>query len=201
MWIDEYLNWQSHIKKLTLKLTRNMNLLKYSQKLMPTDTQKLVYHAHIRSHLQYGILLWGNGATSEQVNKLQKIQNQCLSYITGNKITSTSANKELNILTVKDVVELANQKFGYKLLHNLLPKRVMQACKLDSKMQCLMPNHSYNTRSKNIPNLPKNMNRKYKNCFLSCGPRSILTLSVETRLAKNLQTFTSSCKRKLLSFY
>ena len=78
MWINEYLNWQSHITKLTLKLTRNLNLLKYSQKLMPTNTKKLVYHAHIRSHLQYGILLWGNGATNEQLNKLQKIQNQCL---------------------------------------------------------------------------------------------------------------------------
>ena len=78
MWINEYLNWQSHIAKLTLKLTRNLNLLKYSQNLMPTNTKKLIYHAHIGSHLQYGILLWGNGATNEQLNKLQKIQNKCL---------------------------------------------------------------------------------------------------------------------------
>ena len=143
---NEYLNWQSHITKLTLKLTRNLNLLKYSQKLMPTNTKKLVYHAHIGSHLQYGILLWGNGATNEQLNKLQKIQNQCLNHITGKRIKSTSTNKDLTILTVKDLVELANQKFGYKLLHNLLPKRVSQACKLDSKLKCLMPTHNYNTR-------------------------------------------------------
>ena len=201
MWINEYLNWQCHIAKLTLKLTRNLNLLKYSQKLIPTNTKKLIYRAHIGSHLHYGILLWGNGATNEQLNKLQKIQNKCLSHITGKRINSTSTNKELNILTVEDLVELANQKFGYKLLHNLLPKRVSQDCKLDSKLKCLIPIHNYNTRSKNIPNLPKNMNRRYKNCFLSCGPRSILALSVETRLARTLQTFTSACKRKLLGTY
>ena len=124
MWINEYLDWQSHITKRILKLTINLNVLKYSQKLMPTNTKKLFYHAHIGSHLQYGMLPWGNGATNEQLNKLQKIQNQCLNYITGKRIKSTSANNELNILTVRDVVELANQKFGYKLLHNLLPKRV-----------------------------------------------------------------------------
>ena len=78
--------------------------------MMPIETKKLVYHAHIGSHLQYGILLSGNGATNEQINKLQKIQNLCLGYVTGNKINSTSANKNLKILTVRDVIELANLK-------------------------------------------------------------------------------------------
>ena len=161
----------------------------------------MVYLAHIGSHLQYGKLLWGNGATNEQMNKLQKLQNQCLSYIFGNRITSTRVNKELNILSIKDVVELANLKFGYKLLHNLLPRRVAEACIRDSKKNCLLPKHSYNTRSRNIPNLPKKMKRSYKNCFLSHGPRSILTLNVETRMARNLHTFTLSCKCKLLEKY
>ena len=90
---------------------------------MPKDTKKLIYYAHIGSHLQYGLVLWGNGVTNEQLNKLQKIQNLCIQYISGNKINSTRANKDLKILKVKDMIELANLKFGYKLLHNLLPKR------------------------------------------------------------------------------
>ena len=147
------------------------------------------------------MLLLFFGSRLNKLNKLQKIQNQCLSYISGNKIISTRVNKELNILKIRDVVELVNLKFGYKLLHNLLPKRVAEACIMDSKKNFLMPNHSYNTRSKNVPNLPKNMKRNYKNCFLSQGSRSILTLSVETRLAKNLQTFTISCKCKILTKY
>ena len=81
MWLDENLKWNTHIQKLTLKLTRNRNLLRYNQNLMPTNTKKLVYHAHISSHIQYGILLWGNNATEEQINKLQKIQNRCLHHI------------------------------------------------------------------------------------------------------------------------
>ena len=41
---------------------------------MPTHTKKLVYHSHIASHLHYGLLLWGNNASENQLNKLQKLQ-------------------------------------------------------------------------------------------------------------------------------
>ena len=58
IWLDEHLNWTTHIQKLILKLTRNTNLLKFNQNLMPTHTKKLVYHSHIASHLHYGLLLW-----------------------------------------------------------------------------------------------------------------------------------------------
>ena len=81
LWIDEHLNWNTHIQKLHLKLTRNTNLLKLNQNMMPTMTKKLIYHSHIGSHLQYGLLLWGNNATEDQLVKLQKIQTKCLKYI------------------------------------------------------------------------------------------------------------------------
>ena len=59
IWLDDQLCWKSHIQKLLLKLNRNANLLKYNQNIMPIETKKLVYHAHIGSHIQYGLLLWG----------------------------------------------------------------------------------------------------------------------------------------------
>ena len=201
IWIDEYLNWCTHVQKLILRITRNMNLLKYSQKMMPTETKKLVYHAHIGSHIQYGIMLWGNGIPNEQMNKLQKIQNQCIHYISGHKINDTRTNKELNILTIKDTVELANLKFGYKFLHNLLPKKVRECCQHDSKNNCLMPKHSYNTRAKHLPNFPKTMNKNYHNSYLVMGPRSILKLNVETRNTRSLKSFTTCCKRNLINKY
>ena len=201
MWLDEYLNWCTHVQKLTLKLTRNLNLLKYSQNLMPAETKKLIYHAHIGSHLQYGLILWGNGITNEQLNKIQKLQNLCLMYISGAKRPSASYNREQGILTVKDMIHLANLKFGYKLLHNLLPKKVAECCRIDSKNKCLMPNHVYNTRAKLIPNLPNKMNKGYQNCYLTHGPRSILRLDAETRNAKNLHSFTKACKKLITNKY
>ena len=72
MWLDDYLTWSIHVQKLILKISRNINLLKYSQKMMPRETKKLVYHSHISSHLQYGLVLWGNGATNEQLMQVAK---------------------------------------------------------------------------------------------------------------------------------
>ena len=154
IWLDEHLKWTTHIQKLILKLTRNTNLLKYNQHLMPTTTKKLVYHSHIASHIQYGLLLWGNNATESQLNKLQKIQNKCLKYLLP-KETSHTASKKLNILNVRDMVKLVNLKFGYKLANKILPPRIITICHEDSKKKTLLPKHHYNTRNKNIPTFPK----------------------------------------------
>ena len=78
MWLDQHLTWSKHIEMLTLKLTRNQNLLKLSRNHLCTTTKKMIYHSHLGSHIQYGIILWGNGATKTQINKIQKIQNKCI---------------------------------------------------------------------------------------------------------------------------
>ena len=99
---------------------------------MPTHTKKLVYHSHIASHLHYGLLLWGNNASENQLNKLQKIQNKCLRYLLP-KETHLNACKKLNILTIRDMLKLANLKFAYKLANNHLPLRIITICHEDSR--------------------------------------------------------------------
>ena len=58
MWLDQSLTWHCHIQKLILKIKRNTYLLNNGKHLMDQDTKKLVYHSHIASHIQYGLLLW-----------------------------------------------------------------------------------------------------------------------------------------------
>ena len=94
MWLDQSLSWHSHIQKLTLKIKRNKYLLNNGKHLMDQSTKRLVYYAHIASHIQYGILLWGNNANKVQLNKLQKLQTKCLELIQDNK-TNTNLNKTL----------------------------------------------------------------------------------------------------------
>ena len=200
IWLDENCKWNTHIQKLSLKLTRNTNLLKYNQNQMPINTKKLVYHAHISSHIQYGMLLWGNNASEEQLNKLQKIQNKCIHHIL--PITDTNlAFHKLGILKIKDMLTLANLKFGYKLTHNLLPSNIRTICLEDSNKQKLIPQHKYNTRTRSIPNFPKATTKLYKNSFLYKGPRSVLSVETEVQKASTLGTFIGKCKQTLLNKY
>ena len=82
MWLDTQLNWSNHIEKLIIKISRNSNLIKYNKNTMPRDTKLLIYHSHVMSHIQYGLILWGNSASSAQINRIQRILNRCERFIT-----------------------------------------------------------------------------------------------------------------------
>ena len=196
MWLDQSLSWHNHIQRLTLKIKRNKYLLNNGKHLMDRCTKRLVYYAHIANHIQYGILLWGNKASKEQLNKLQKLQTKCLELIKDKK-PYTNLNKTLGILSIEDMVKLENMKFGYKLVHWMLPQKIIEICCKDSKHESLTKTHHYSTRNKRVPNLPRNMNKLYRESFLCKGPQSWLPLSVETKSSCNLKAFTNKCKKIL----
>ena len=126
LWLDSHLNWSLHLTKLFTKLKRNKALLRLGKSFLNETARKLVYHSHINSHIQYGLLLWGNNINNEQLNKLQKIQTEYLQLIVPLNKTG-NLNKELSILTIKDMIKLKNYKFGYKLNNKLLPAKTKRA--------------------------------------------------------------------------
>ena len=198
LWLDFNLNWSSHLSKLFLKLKRNQAMCRQSKHFLNEQSRKLVYYSHLESHMNYGLLIWGNNALKDQLNKLQRIQTECLKLI-AQKNKSGNLNKELGILSISTKIMLENCKFGYKLKNKQLPNKTLALCYLDSKNKSLTKQHKYQTRHKELSNLPRNMNKTYKNSFLCMGPKSFQALPVETQLRSNIKSFTMSCKKHLLS--
>ena len=161
---------------------------------MDQGTKKLVYHSHNASHIQYGLLLWGNNASKDQIAKLQNLQTKCLQLIQSNQ-TKSNPNSHLGILTIEEMIRLENMKFGYKLVHQMLPQKIAETCDVDSRCQSLNKSHHYSTRNKSEPNLPRNINKLYRESFLCKGPQSWLTLSVETRGKETLKCSSKNAKR------
>ena len=58
LWIDSKLQWTQHTNTLLMKIKQNTNLLKVSNKFLSKSSKKLVYYAHIYSHLTYGLPIW-----------------------------------------------------------------------------------------------------------------------------------------------
>ena len=58
--IDENLTWSCHTDNLLDKLLANKRLLQNAKKLLSNATLKLIYYAHIHSHLIYGLSVWGS---------------------------------------------------------------------------------------------------------------------------------------------
>ena len=109
--------------------------------MITQENKLLVYRSHLESHIQYGILLWGNGASNTQITKLQKIQDKALGYVTNKKVNAHE-RKIVQVLNIASLIELSNLKFGYKALHNLLPTITTNLCMSDSMNKKLSKEHS-----------------------------------------------------------
>ena len=82
LWIDQKLQWNKHVNTLVMKLKQNTNLLQVGNKFLNKDSKKLVYYAHIYSHIVYGLLVWGNMIEKIMRAKLQKCMDACIKLIT-----------------------------------------------------------------------------------------------------------------------
>ena len=120
VWIDNKLNWNKHINTLTAKLKQNLQLLKLSNKFLTKTTKKLIYYAHMYSHITYGLLIWGNMINQNSFKRIQKIMNTGFTLITG--LTPSLGNfKKERMLRLTDLINLENNKLGYQLEKVLLP--------------------------------------------------------------------------------
>ena len=168
-----------------------MHLLWTTKNFLDVRTRKIILHAHIVSHVNYCLSVWGNMITQSQRQRLDNILIKC------KKLVFTHDTGDL--LNVNNMILLENYKFGYKLLNGLLPKTIEDCALQDHQGKSLKKNHHYSTRNKQIPNYPKITCTKYKNSIYCKGPQEFATLRMELKEQKTLYIFVKGCKRKLRS--
>ena len=76
--IDSAMNWDSHVESVCAKVASACYLIGRMMKLVNIDTVKLIYFGLIQSHLQYGVIVWGN---SSQAKRLLVLQKRALRYM------------------------------------------------------------------------------------------------------------------------
>lgn len=70
--IDEFLNWETHISQLCLKLGSIGYGIKTVANYMNMNTLKILYFANFESNLKYGIIFWGSNSKIQSVFIVQK---------------------------------------------------------------------------------------------------------------------------------
>ena len=83
--IDSHLNWNFYYDHVVLKISRNQHLMRNCKNLFNMATKKNIYYAHVYSHLVYSCTVWGNMLNKGKLQKLQVLQNKCVSYLTNKK--------------------------------------------------------------------------------------------------------------------
>ena len=129
--------------------------------------------------------------------KLQALQNKCVKLLNLNKTTNYSY-KKYGILTLEHIIDLEQKKQGYKLNHGDLPQNLEKLLLTNSLGAPLNKQHCYNTRKKQLPNLPQHKSKIYNDSFLLQGLKKYNSLDTEIKKCKTLDSFSRLVKRKPL---
>ena len=116
--LDEHLSWKAHVAMVSGKLSKINGILNRLKYIYPAQVLLILYKLLFVPHITYGSLVWGQNCNS--INKMQK---KAIRTITHSNYIAHSEPllKDLNLLSVKDLMDLKLIKFFHKLYHNNLP--------------------------------------------------------------------------------
>ena len=64
------LSWSHHIKYVNLKISKGIAILYKLRHYVSKNTLKMLYHAFIQPHIDYGLIVWGS-ATKINLKTIQ----------------------------------------------------------------------------------------------------------------------------------
>ena len=80
IYIDQSLNWESHIAHISSKMSKGAYILKSCRRMLSSKNLRLLYFSLVHSHLLYGTVIWGN-ITKQLLRRLDVIQKKmCTTY-------------------------------------------------------------------------------------------------------------------------
>ena len=179
-----------------------MGLIKRGKNLLSSHAKKVLYFGQVHSLITYGRSIWGTLASKSNLKRIQTVQNNCLRCIKP-KMCLADIHKKHTILRVEDSIKLEQFKLGYKACNNLLPIRLLTCLFTDSKDRTLRKTHKYNTRHKEIPNVPVMSSTKYRNSYMYMCMKeyTFATQSNDDRQKQSIKLVFKQYKDTLLSKY
>ena len=134
-------------------------------------------------------------ASQSQLNKLSKLQKQCVHIINKSSPTSdiTGQFERLKIMKLDGLITLNLCKLGHKITHENVPNPLVQIFNLNrGKKQ-----HRYPTRNRLIPNIQKHDSLLFNRSFPCKNLKEFGKLPMYLKSEKHLKNFIKTCKQHL----
>ena len=143
-YIDETLYWRTHITKKANQILKVNAVLSRLKNSVPRHILKTIYNSLIHPHLSYAITSWGN-ANNKEIKRLLQLQKRSIRNIARVKYNSHTnpLYKQLDLLKINDIFNLACSKFYLKIKQKLVPVYFQQQLPHNRSL------HSYYTRNRN----------------------------------------------------
>lgn len=126
LFVDSKLKWKYQIQQLSLKLVRDIAMLKFAAKCVPRNCLKTLYFTFFHSRLTYGITLWSSAGITE-LRKLAILQKAAIRIICNASFTAhyLPLARQLNILPLNEYITLSTGLFMYKVFIKSVPQCIL----------------------------------------------------------------------------
>ena len=194
--IDEHLNWNEHLRRTSVTISRNVGILFKTKHFLPQATLFMLYNSLILPHITYCNIVWAICGKTK-INHIYLLQKKALRVCTGSHYLANSHPLfyKLKTLKVQDINQLQVALFMFKLKNNLLPSPFHDLFTLNKSI------HDYPTRNSQNYHL---MNPKLiiaQKSIRHNGPDIWNALPDSIKSCKTLYSFKATIKRQLLSEY
>ena len=134
-----------------------------------------------------------------QLAKLEKLQREAVRLVTDKAHVNSKIMKTERILPMSDIITLECSKLMHRALKGDLPIELNKAIKTDSANRSLNKIHTYSTRNKHVPMLPKCTTKTYRDSFLYHCIKDYSSLTKCTHDSHTTGLFNMRCKEELLN--
>ena len=122
VYIDDKLNWKTHISYVAGKVARGIGVLGKARKYFNNDCMINLYNAFIYPYLMYCNQIWGS-TYKTNLSNLQALQNKAVRIVTGSPPRSNNENMYRcgEIMKLNHINTYLVGRFMYKVYHKTLP--------------------------------------------------------------------------------
>ena len=194
--IDSKLNWKEHINIINNKISKSIAIIYRASKILNTDSMYTLYCTLVLPYLNYCAENWGN-TYEGNINKIFLKQKRVIRIISkANFYDHTNQLfKKLNILKLKDLIELRSAIFMYKANRKTLPKNLQILFHFNSAK------NRYHLRNKQEFQCRFVRTKQKQMCLSIYGIKLWNAMYDEFKQCKNIKSFKIKYKRFIIEKY
>ena len=196
IYIDEKLNWKTHVDKLSKVVSRNTGVIYKLRSCIPQEVLFILYSTLILSYINYGMLAWGKSFKT-QIHRLFVVQKRVIRIIckANYRAHTNLLYYENGILKLEDLYSMQLGTLMFSIHSGDLPPALAQIFRRNNQI------HSYNTRQASALHLPYARTTFTLNTLMSTGPRFWNSLDTTITNASSISVFKRRLKSYLLHKY
>ena len=194
--IDECLSFREHIDYISLKLTRNVGILRKLNYIFPRDILRKLYCSLLHPYLLYCRTVWGRTFPSH-LRHIRVLQNKALRLLCGVGFKDQVQRRYIDckILPLAGLITFYRSLFIYKYFQNCLPICFESMFELGSDI------HTHFTRQSNIIRRLLAITRRSQFSIRYQEPHAWNCLPTTLRSMDNFRKFWRKLKLFCLNIY